>query len=701
MNTVQYDKKKRVEGTSIPTNSDQGFPRHGISLAEKKSTWMQSGISQGWIRSYERSLIAFMEREFGELTEDLVQAVCILSLMENEGHSLLPLSLNPAQMAGHLRLEGDEAVILAQTRINRDQLRHSDLVLNLDGEDAESCKESQTSKLPMKPLVLKNDKLSFRRFYKYEREIERWFDEHDSFNPPADRKRILEKLNELFPEENEHGGSSEVNWKKVALILSLYKPCMIISGGPGTGKTTTIASMIRLHQELTPESLRIALAAPTGKAAGRMSESLRSVYQERGWKDNYIDELMSAEAFTLHRLLQKQQKYGLQLDHQTTYLPYDLVIVDEASMIDLNLMYRLISQTGPKTRLILLGDKEQLVSVEAGSVFSDLCMKERNEFTEPILKILQDFGISGVRAKEVPAKEVPAKEASVIDAPANEAPATEGPATEGPAKGMKAQGKLTSDPSIRTPDDSIVYLTKSYRFDEHSGIGSLATAIKKGEKKMSNIQKIIGKEPNLAHEPFHYNKNDIQFFMKRFRERIQSMRKLRNPHVMIEEWKNEIWLTVLRRGKNGSDLLSRMMEESYLSHQQFRRKAGWYHGRYVIITRNDYALGVYNGDTGVCVENEDGTFTVYIESGSDLKSFHPDRLKEYKPACFLTVHKSQGSEFHHVRLLLPIEDTPVLTKELVYTAVTRSREKFTLHGDLALFTSSIQKPAVRFTGLFQ
>lgn len=628
-----------------------------LARIEHRSDWMRKGVEQGWIRPYERSLIAFMEKEYGSMPEDLIQAVCLLSLMEQAGHSQLPITLDVKSLANHLRLDEKGREVLARTKIDRKILLQSEMVTETDPSVVPDEHPDQK-----KPLILRGDSLSFRRFFLYERDIETWFQERSRRDAPDDRQTVLQKIHELLPEDPEtelnpvNGeGISELNWKKVALLLSLHKPCLIISGGPGTGKTTTIASMIRLHQDLTKRSLRIALAAPTGKAAGRMSESLRNVYDERGWRDDYIDELMSAEAFTLHRLLNRHQVRGLLPSTESNYLPYDLIIVDEASMIDLQLMHRLIQHTGPDTRLILLGDKDQLVSVEAGSVFSDICTKENNEFSKETCELLAAYGYKDVG--------------------------------------------ITKAPSV--PDDMIVYLTKSYRFHEHSGIGSLASAIKTNESSITEIQKRIDSSDSLEAVSFHYDKEGVAYFQNRFRERVRAMEFLTDPYEMIRLWKEEIWLTVLRRGQSGSDQLNRMLEDSYLHRGSIYRRSGWYHGRYVMITQNDYTLGVYNGDTGVCVDQGDGSFVVYIESGSDLKSFHPDRLKEYKPAYFLTVHKSQGSEFSHVRLLLPLEETPVLTKELLYTAVTRSREKFTLYGDLSMFASAVGKPAIRYTGLFQ
>jgi len=432
----------------------------------------------------------------------------------------------------------------------------------------------------------------------------------------------------------------------------MIKPFLIISGGPGTGKTTTVAKILAMQMMSSKEPLRIALAAPTGKAAGRMAESL---YREID-RLNVPEEKRSQipkDAATLHRLLYGLDRGGLLPDFDKKTLRYDLIVVDEASMIDLNLMYRLISHIGEKTRLILLGDKDQLASVEAGSVFADLCQKPENGFRQETADNIKQL---------MPQTDLPVKKQSILN-------------------------------------DSVLYLTKSYRFDEESGIGNLASLVKQSEVTSDQIGSLINENPELKNQQFDFSKHSLEDLAKSLSVQVETVKEIRNAKKLLKFWKESAWLTVLRRGPEGSRELNRLVEKILVLQRTVQPENGWYHGRPVIITRNSYAMGVFNGDLGVCLKDSDGKMTVYVESGSEIKKLQPNRLTDYAPAYFLTVHKSQGSEFDHVNLLLPKRDTPILTRELLYTAITRARSSFHLYGNLELFTKGVQRETVRYTGL--
>jgi len=174
--------------------------------------------------------------------------------------------------------------------------------------------------------------------------------------------------------------------------------------------------------------------------------------------------------------------------------------------------------------------------------------------------------------------------------------------------------------------------------------------------------------------------------------------QITDPGEMLKFWKTSIWLTVLRRGLSGSDRLNRLAEQSLAASRIVTMQQGWYHGRPVIITRNDYDLGIFNGDHGVCMKDKDGELRIYVQSGADIKTIRPEHLVHYNPSYFLTVHKSQGSEFKQVKLLMPLKDTIILTKEILYTAITRSKDEFYLYGDLGLFIKGSKKRTLRFSG---
>lgn len=601
-------------------------------------------------RRYEQQMLAFLASEYGPLSETEKLVCAFISLFEEQGHVSLPLDLQPWQWGEVLEMEPEQVQTLKGVRFERRHLEQSAL---FGGTDTHT------------PFWLEGNRVAFRRLRQYEQDIVRWIGERVlAGKAPAHVESVADAMRkgakyikQLFAESAGNAGSDAApDWQQVAVANSLLQRFLIISGGPGTGKTTTIARLIRLHLDLSDRPLRIELAAPTGKAAGRMGESLFGQLAAMNIKPEEHPGL-PGEARTIHRMLARFGQEGLlQLGPRPT-LDADILVVDEASMIDLLTMHRLMRHLGEHTLLVLLGDRDQLASVEAGAVFSDLCRKTENGFSSSRIRELQALGVGG----ELP------------------------------------QRTVDTSPF----DDAIVYLTKSYRFQEHSGIGKLARLVKTRKYEQSLVGKVISEAPDLEHRAFSFTKDDISALANSVVKRIEHAAGLHDAAEMLRYWKQEIWLLALRRGLTGSDQLNRFVEERYRRQAEMGIWQEWYAGRPVIITQNDYSLGIFNGDSGVCIHDEQGTLVVQIETGSQLKRFLPDQLKHYRPAYFLTVHKSQGSEFDVVHLLLPREATPVFTRELVYTAITRARTQCVLHGDAEMLMAGMRRETVRFTGLEQ
>ena len=447
-------------------------------------TWWEAGIRAGWIERYEQEMIRFMEEEFGRMNEDVCCALVFTSLFLKGGHTALPLDQSPGEWATILGLDHEQSAHLSDEKPDIERIKES--VLISDTYD-------------IKPLVLQNNLLSFRKYYYQEVKLLQWIKERSKNNYITD---INTYIREIFP-ENER---NEPDWQKVAAVLSAIKPFLIISGGPGTGKTTTIARLLVLHQRMNGRSMRVALAAPTGKAAGRMGEALTRELRRLNVPGEILKDF-PREASTIHRLLSGTEELGLLPPVEKKKLRYDLVIVDEASMIDLNLMHRLISHLGEKTRLILLGDKDQLASVEAGSVFADLCRKKRNAFHRETLNFIRAAGIE------------------------DEIPET-------------AHAGL---------DDSIVYLTKSYRFGPDSGIGRLAAFVKEGGGELELLDSIFKTYNDLNHEHFSFQQEQLDVVIKSLLNKLKESQALSDPQKLLEYWKSSSWLAVLRRGLTGTD----------------------------------------------------------------------------------------------------------------------------------------------------
>lgn len=594
--------------------------------------WFEEGVESGWIEMYERELIRFLEKEYGEISNEIRTCLVFLSLFIKAGHTCLPVDRSPLEWAEILGLDlGDKSLFLDE-KMKREALKSSPIV---------------GSAGDMNPLILTGNQLTFRRFWFYENTAGQWINKIISNKSITGIYDISPRyLDDFFPEE-----TAGVNWQKVAAALSLIKPFLIISGGPGTGKTTTVARILALHQRLSDERLDIALAAPTGKAAGRMGEALKRELEKLKLSPQELKHFPT-EAKTVHRLLSGTEPRGLLPKVEKKLLRHDLIIIDEASMMDLSPMYRLISHLSDHTKLILLGDKDQLASVEAGAVFADLCQKTENGFLPETIQKMKQMGIHFDRPEHV-------------------------------------QSGI---------GDSIVYLTKSYRFDETSGIGRLAELVK-NQYQENNPEAVFEVYSDLKHQSFNYQKEDIEYVLKDIKRKIEHCSEMKNHEELLSFWKQSIWLMVLRRGLTGTERMNRLIEERLAMERIVKMDAGWYHGRPIMITQNDYNLGIFNGDLGVALMDDDGSIWVYVETGSDVKRFKPQRLSHYDPAYFLTVHKSQGSEFDHVNLLLPQADTPVLTRELIYTAITRARKSFSLHGSMDLFETGMRRETQRFTGL--
>lgn len=595
--------------------------------------WFEEGVESGWIENYERESLRFLEEEYGELSDDIRICLVFLSLFIKAGHTCLPLDRSPQEWIEILGLDIENSSIFQSDNIEASKVKSSPIV-GFEGD--------------MKPLILRDNRLTFRRYWFYENIAGQWISKNSSNKSTIGISDIsVQILDDLFP-----NSSNELNWQKVAAALSLIKPFLIISGGPGTGKTTTVARILALHQQLSDERLNIALAAPTGKAAGRMGEALNRELEKLDLSEEELRHFPT-EAKTVHRLLSGTESRGLLPPVDKKLLRHDLIIIDEASMMDLSLMFRLVDHLSENTRLILLGDKDQLASVEAGAVFADLCRKVENGFLPETVESLRKLGIK---------KELPEHEESEIS-------------------------------------DSIVYLTKSYRFDESSGIGRLSDLVKNQNQQNEDLGSVFDGYSDLKHQPFNYQKEDIELILQDLRQKIENCSDIKNPEELLEFWKQSVWLMVLRRGLTGTERLNRLIEERLASDRIVSMEAGWYHGRPIMITQNDYTLGIFNGDIGVTLVDEEGAVWVYIETGSEIKRFKPQRLSHFDPAYFLTVHKSQGSEFNHVNFLLPQKDTPILTKELIYTAITRARESFALYGSLDLLNKGMSRETLRFTGL--
>jgi len=505
------------------------------------------------------------------------------------------------------------------------------------------------------PLVLTgsapSQRLYLRRAYQAEQDVmhalrARWA------QPVLETTGSVGHLNALFPAQEpqaEPQQSHLIDWQKVACALAARSSLTLITGGPGTGKTTTVVRLLalltaqaRLHQK----KLRIRLAAPTGKAASRLGEAIQSAIA-RLPQDLRIEPPAAPE--TLHRLLQFAPDAPLR---EVPELACDLVVVDEASMIDLEMMARLLAAVPLTARLILLGDKDQLASVEAGAVMAQLC----------------DGAALGGYTSET---------ADWIHA----------------HTGQDVRAFVTPPDSGAALAQHTVMLRYSRRFAPDSGIGQWAQAVNVGD--VSTVKNLLAQCPHASstQDPLFPPEVDqlsvprlphpaVAHAMRQgWSGWLELLRPLRNPHAicsddqalqLIERFADFQVLCALRSGPWGVENLNLCISRWLGWGAQ-----PWYSGRPVMVTRNDANLKLMNGDVGLCLPTANGLRVAFVQAGH-IRWVLPSRLDAVETVWAMTVHKSQGSEFAHVLLVLPDTASPVLTRELIYTGITRAKMRLTL-----------------------
>ncbi|ATX89242.1 exodeoxyribonuclease V subunit alpha [Klebsiella aerogenes] len=567
-------------------------------------------------------------------------AAALLSRDAGEGHVCLPLS----------RLNAEEALSGKAGEI-RDQL------LAMAGEPQDWPQLLLSSSAVSRgdeptPMILCGDRLYLNRMWRNELTVARFFNETNRVLE-VDEGRLTATLNELFP------ATDDIDWQKVAAAVALTRRISVISGGPGTGKTTTVAKLLAALIQIndTPRC-RIRLAAPTGKAAARLTESLGAALRKLPLSDAQKAQV-PADASTLHRLLGAQPGSQRMRYHAGNPLHLDVLVVDEASMIDLPMMSRLIDALPEHGRVIFLGDRDQLASVEAGAVLGDICAWATSGYT-------------AARAQEL-----------------SRLTGATVPAGEGQMAG-----------ALR---DSLCLLQKSYRFGSHSGIGSLARAVNAGAR--AEVKATL-RQPfeDIVLQPLSTTEEYEAMLMaaqEGYARYLQLRREQAAPEQMIAAFGEFQLLCALREGPYGVSGVNEQLEQ--MLHRKraitLPRHSRWYDGRPVMISRNDSALGLFNGDIGIALER-DGELRVWfpMPDGS-IKSVQPSRLPEHDTAWAMTVHKSQGSEFDHAALILPSRSVPLVTRELVYTAITRAKRRLSLYADEQVLAQAIVTRTERRSGL--
>lgn len=504
------------------------------------------------------------------------------------------------------------------------------------------------------PLVIDDSRrLYFNKYFTFEQELAAGI--LAGVSPvygPEDMNDIKDLFFKYF-----NDNSKEPDMQGVAAYLALRNRFLIVSGGPGTGKTSVVVKIISILISVSlkkGKEISVALAAPTGKAAARLKEAVDSAINQNPPEES-VRRLIPDTARTIHRMLGYMSSSPGFRHNEKNPLPYDVVVVDESSMVDLPLMHRLIKALKPDSRLILLGDRDQLASVEGGAVFGDICDRGR------------EHGYPTVLAREI-------------------------------GDYFNISDPLLTEDSGGNMRNSLVVLNKSFRFGAESGIGLLADMIRRGDSRSAVSILRDEKYRDLV----FYEEADGELFEK----------------IILDEWNSYISrssgfndkgdlvrgfissfsiLTALRRGSSGMAKMNSLAEEVLSRSGIIEKSSDYYAGRPLMITRNSYSAGLFNGDIGVV--SEDGMTVSFNLEGNEKRHVPIMRVPEHETAFSMTIHKSQGSEFDTVLVVLPSRWNRVMTRELLYTAVTRARKKVIISAAEDIIVRITESPINRSTGL--
>ncbi len=503
------------------------------------------------------------------------------------------------------------------------------------------------------PLILDGDRLYLGKHFQAEQLITQSIQSRLNNVPELDKPALQAGLTTLFDSIN--NATNEPDWQKLACATAVSQRFAVISGGPGTGKTTTVVKVLALLLQQDPGMI-IRLAAPTGKAAARMTESITARINDDAniqKLDHHIIDKIPESAETLHRLL-GSTGHSFRYN-QDNPLVLDCLVIDEASMIDQSMMTRVFAAIPENTRLILLGDRDQLASVEAGNVLGDITGHGQDlAITENQAKLLSE--LTGITTEDLPTKNMPAIA------------------------------------------NSIALLRKSWRFAADSGIGKLSNLINTGQAKQA--LRFINTEPD---EIIWFESNETTINTAAISYAVQSYTRFLDANSITKAIEYFESFRVLCAHKNGAfgvneiniTIKTRLIEMGKISGGEA------FHKMPIMVTVNDYENNLFNGDIGLIWKDETDKLRVHFKfANAKPRSVPLSILSEYVPAWAMTVHKSQGSEFDEVLLVLPHEpNSPILSKELIYTGVTRAKNKILIQSSLATFHEGCQNKVKNTSGL--
>jgi exodeoxyribonuclease V alpha subunit len=676
------------------------LPAQGLSTAQTLQ-WLNLWTGQGLLRHIDSAFAAQVLRLDAHASPELMVAAAVLAHMEGRGHTCLSvaeLCQPPVALLGWpaAAVDGAQGLMALWAHLPSTLADwQTSLQAALQGHSPSVGVRLADAPDQGQPLVLGGSAdaplFYLRRYAGYEQRVGQSLLQRASEPLAVPEAAAREWLDRFFvpnPEAPNPQAHNLTDWQKVACAVALRARLSVITGGPGTGKTYTAARLLALLLALHPDGspLRVALAAPTGKAAARLKQSIDDaltrlpVPADAGLDLSALIARMGP-ARTLHSLLGARPDTRQFRHHAANPLDVDVLIVDEASMVHLEMMDALLQALPPTARLVLLGDKDQLASVEAGAVLGDLC-------------------------QDAAAGRYSAATAQFVQRVAGQTLAAE---------------FVLPDPAPVLAQQTVM-LRQSRRFK--GAIGQLALAVNRGDAAAARA--CLGGPDNAVTSPvLALQPSSPQAVCAlalgatgkpsyaEYLRLMQTGPAEQGAEVSIEihgQWVSSVLkaferfriLCAVHQGDWGTQALNAAVQKALADAGLLQVKGDWYEGRPVMVTRNDAQLGVFNGDVGVVLPNTEGKPKVWFLDGEALRSVSVMRLAQVDTAFVMTVHKSQGSEFEHTALVLPPGGAEVLSRELAYTGITRAREQFTLiEAEAGLLEAAIHRPSVRASGLAQ
>jgi exodeoxyribonuclease V alpha subunit len=687
------------------------LPAQGLSAVQTVQ-WLNLWTGQGLLRHIDSAFAAQVLRIDASAPAPLLVAAAVLAHMEGRGHTCLSvaeLCQPPVALLGWPApaVEGDQGLKALWAHM---PATLADWQVALQGHSPSACVRLADAPDQGQPLVLGGSAdaplLYLRRYAGYEQRVGQSLLLRASEPLAVPEAAAREWLDRFFvpnPEAPNPQAHNLTDWQKVACAVALRARLSVITGGPGTGKTYTAARLLALLLALHPDGspLRVALAAPTGKAAARLKQSIDDaltrlpVPADAGLDLSALIARMGP-ARTLHSLLGARPDTRQFRHHAANPLDVDVLIVDEASMVHLEMMDALLLALPPTARLVLLGDKDQLASVEAGAVLGDLCQDAAaGRYSAATAQFVQLAAGQTLAAEFVLPDPAPVlAQQTVMLRQSRRFKGAIGQLALAVNRGDAVAARDVFVGAASGRDGLVGDLSRSETAP--TGQASALLALQP-----SSPQAVCALALGAAGKPSYAD----------YLRLMQTGPANQGAEVSSESHANWVCsvlkaferfriLCAVHQGDWGTQALNAAVQKALADAGLLQVKGEWYEGRPVMVTRNDAQLGVFNGDVGVVLPNTEGKPKVWFLDGEALRSVSVMRLAQVDTAFVMTVHKSQGSEFEHTALVLPPGGAEVLRRELVYTGITRAREQFTLiEAEAGLLEAAIHRPSVRASGL--